>query len=121
MATIRFLPDRLNAEPVVFRGFNTPELGMAALIGVGIGFVLSIPFALLFGWLLIPTVTLLFPLVLIAFGGKWLASKKRGKPENYLWQQIGLKLRRAGFGDPSLIINSQGWSLRRSKNLRSTR
>jgi len=32
MQTIRFLPDRLNAEPVVLRGFTTPELGSAALI-----------------------------------------------------------------------------------------
>ena len=47
MATIRFLPDRLNAEPVVFRGFNTPELGLAALIGAVSGFVLSLPFALI--------------------------------------------------------------------------
>jgi conjugative transfer region protein (TIGR03750 family) len=121
MATIRFLPDSLNAEPVVFRGFNTPELGLAALIGAVSGFVLSLPFALLFGWLAIPTGTLLFPLVLIAFGGKWLASKKRGKPETFLWQQFDLKKRRMGLGDPRLIIDSQGWSLRRSKNLRSTR
>ncbi|MBJ3110126.1 TIGR03745 family integrating conjugative element membrane protein, partial [Salmonella enterica subsp. enterica serovar London] len=27
MQTIRFLPDRLNSEPVVFRGFTTPEMG----------------------------------------------------------------------------------------------
>lgn len=119
MATIRFLPDRLNSEPVVFRGFTTPELGMAALAGVGIGFVLSLPFAFLFGWLAVPTVALLFPLVLIAFGGRWLAARKRGKPENYLWQQVALKMRRTGFGDPSLIIDSRGWSLRRSKSIRS--
>ncbi len=30
MQTIRFLPDRLNSEPVVFRGFTTPEMGLAA-------------------------------------------------------------------------------------------
>ncbi|CDG17156.1 protein of unknown function [Xenorhabdus doucetiae] len=28
MQTIPFLPDRLNAEPVVFRGFTTPEMGL---------------------------------------------------------------------------------------------
>lgn len=27
MQTIHFLPDRLNVEPAVFRGFTTPELG----------------------------------------------------------------------------------------------
>ena len=37
MQTIRFLPDRLNAEPVVLRGFTTPELGSAALIGLAVG------------------------------------------------------------------------------------
>ncbi|MCA1179526.1 MULTISPECIES: TIGR03750 family conjugal transfer protein [unclassified Pantoea] len=121
MATIKFLPDRLNAEPVVFRGFNTPELGLAALTGVLSGFVLSLPFAFLFGWLAIPTGTLLFPLVFIAFGGKWLASKKRGKPENYLWQQFELKKCRMGLGDISLIIHSRGWSLQRSKKLRSSK
>ncbi|WP_157940610.1 DUF3487 family protein, partial [Escherichia coli] len=26
MQTIHFLPDRLNVEPAVFRGFTTPEL-----------------------------------------------------------------------------------------------
>ncbi|AXF77499.1 DUF3487 family protein [Erwinia tracheiphila] len=30
MATITFLPDRLNAEPIVFKGFTTPELFMTA-------------------------------------------------------------------------------------------
>ena len=120
MATIRFLPDRLNAEPVVFRGFTTPELGLAALIGVAVGFILSLLLLPFFSWLIVPTVTLLFPLVLIAFGGRWLSSKKRGKPENFLWQRFALKKRRMGLGDPRLIIDSRGWSLRRSKNLRST-
>ncbi|KZQ47048.1 hypothetical protein A3N43_24380 [Klebsiella aerogenes] len=35
MQTIRFLPDRLNSEPVVFRGFTTHEMGLAALAGAG--------------------------------------------------------------------------------------
>ena len=32
MQTIRFLPDRLNAEPVVLRAFTTPEFVPSALI-----------------------------------------------------------------------------------------
>ncbi|VFS28039.1 conjugative transfer region protein [Serratia liquefaciens] len=51
MQTIRFLPDRLNAEAVVFRGFTTPEMGLAALTGVGLGLLVSLPFILLAaGW-----------------------------------------------------------------------
>ncbi|CHO21795.1 conjugative transfer region protein [Salmonella enterica subsp. enterica serovar Typhi] len=42
MKTIEFLPDRLNAETVVFRGFTTPELGYAALIGAVSGLILSL-------------------------------------------------------------------------------
>ncbi len=39
MKTIVFLPDRLNAETVVFRGFTTPELGYAAIIGAVAGLI----------------------------------------------------------------------------------
>jgi len=105
MATIRDMPDRLNSEPVVFRGFTTPELGLAACIGVVLGLIISLPFALFLSWLVIPTGSLLFPLVFISFGGKWLARKKRGK----------------GIGDPKLIVDSRRWSVRRSIPIRSTK
>lgn len=56
METIRFLPDRLNAEPTVFRGFTTPELGLAALSGVFLGLLWTLPLIPLFGWVIIPPV-----------------------------------------------------------------
>ncbi|MBL0876404.1 DUF3487 family protein, partial [Serratia nevei] len=40
---------------------------------------------------------------------------KRGKPENYIWQRLEARKRRMGWGDPTLIIDKQGWSLRRSR------
>ncbi|EBA3875423.1 DUF3487 family protein, partial [Salmonella enterica] len=55
MQTIRFLPDRLNSEPVVFRGFTTHEMGLAALAGAGAGLLLSLPFIPLAGWVVVPT------------------------------------------------------------------
>jgi conjugative transfer region protein (TIGR03750 family) len=115
MQTIRFLPDRLNAEPVVFRGFTTPEMGLAALAGVGLGLAWSLPLIPLTGWVIIPTGMLVTPLLVIGFGGKWLMRLKRGKPENFIWQQLAMKKRQLGIGDPSLIITSQGWALRRSR------
>ncbi len=48
MATIQFMPDRLNAEPVVFRGFTTPELGLTALFSTLAGIVISLPFLFFF-------------------------------------------------------------------------
>ncbi|WP_387466261.1 TIGR03750 family conjugal transfer protein [Photorhabdus sp. RM323S] len=113
MQTIRFLPDRLNAEPVVFRGFTTPELGWTALTGLIAGTVIGLLLTPVTGWVMIPTVALIAPLLLIAFGGKYLARVKRGKPENYLYRQLEVKKRRYGLGDPSLIVTSQRWSLRR--------
>ncbi|CAG73482.1 putative membrane protein [Pectobacterium atrosepticum SCRI1043] len=116
MRTIPFLPDRLNAEPVVFRGFTTPELGLAALFGILAGLLWSIFLISLAGWVIIPTGILLTPLLVVGFGGNWIARIKRGKPENYIWQKLGEKKRRFGLGEGTLIIHSQGWSLRRSQS-----
>ncbi|MCC8381423.1 TIGR03750 family conjugal transfer protein [Xenorhabdus sp. PB30.3] len=115
MQTIPFLPDRLNAEPVVFRGFTTPEMGLAAIVGLALGLVVSLPFIPFAGWVMLPTGMLMMPLLLLSVGGRWLATLKRGKPENYLWQKLAEKKRRFGLGDPTLIIAAQGWSLRRSR------
>lgn len=65
----------------------------------------------LVGWVIIPTGMLLMPLLLIAFGGRWGARLKRGKPENYIWQRLEEEKRRMGYGNRSLIISSQSWSL----------
>ncbi len=73
MQTIRFLPDRLNSEPVVFRGFTTHEMGLAALAGAGAGLLLSLPFIPLAGWVVVPTGLLVMPLLLVWFGGRWMA------------------------------------------------
>ncbi|CAM3618900.1 hypothetical protein BS639_24080 [Rouxiella silvae] len=114
MKTIRFLPDRLNADPVVFRGFTTPEMGLAGLIGIGIGLIWSFPLITLIGWVIVPTGMLLTPLILIAFCGRWLARLKRGKPENYIWQRLAIKRHQFGLGNLSLITVSQRWSMKRS-------
>ncbi|MBV4413521.1 TIGR03750 family conjugal transfer protein [Enterobacteriaceae bacterium YMB-R22] len=114
MATITFLPDRLNAEPVVFKGFTTPELFMTAGASVLGGLVVAIPFVPLLGWLAFPTVSLLMPLFTVFFGGRLMARFKRGKPENYLYRRLELWLSRQRIGNPQLIHHSQRWALRRS-------
>lgn len=114
MQTIAFLPDRLNAEPVVFRGFTTPELGLAALTGAALGLVPGILFSFLWGWVTIPTGVLLMPLVVVVFGGKIMSRLRRGKPENYIWQRLAFRRTLAGLGDPRTITVSRDWSLKRS-------
>lgn len=114
MATITFLPDRLNAEPVVFKGFTTPELLATAGLSLLGGLVVAIPFAPMLGWLAFPTVSLLMPLCTVFFGGKLLARFKRGKPENYLYRCVELWLSRQRIGNPQLIHHSRNWAVRRS-------
>lgn len=113
MATIEFMPDRLNAEPVVFRGFTTPELGFTALFSVLGGLVVAIPVAPFLGWIAFPTVALLMPLVTIIFGGRLMARFKRGKPENYLYRQFDWLLSCHGMGTRGLVLTSQRMALRR--------
>ncbi|PVZ81192.1 TIGR03750 family conjugal transfer protein [Serratia sp. S1B] len=114
MATITFLPDRLNAEPVVFKGFTTPELFITAGLSFLGGLVVAIPVTPFLGWLAFPTVSLLMPLFTLFFGGKLMVRFKRGKPENYLYRRAELWLSRQHIGNPRLIHHSQRWALRRS-------
>lgn len=124
MTTIHFLPDRLNAQPTVFRGFTTGEMFFAAGLGFVLGGVVSLPLLLITSWVVVPSSALIMPLLVVFFGGKWLTRLKRGKPENYLYRRLSQKLR-TGFlatlpftgrlTEPSLITVSQGWFLRRTR------
>lgn len=117
MPTIEFMPDRLNAEPVVFRGFTTPELGITALLSVLGGLIIAIPIIPFLGWIALPTVSLLMPLITIILGGRLLACFKRGKPENYLYRRIEWFLSSYGVGSSRLICRSQVLSLRRLRSV----
>lgn len=113
MPTIEFMPDRLNAEPVVFRGFTTPELGITTLLSIFGGLIIAIPIMPFLGWVALPTISLLMPLITIILGGRLLARFKRGKPENYLYRRIEWFLSSCGVGSNRLICRSQVLSLRR--------
>ncbi|EMH5361054.1 TIGR03750 family conjugal transfer protein [Salmonella enterica] len=117
MKTIVFLPDRLNAETVVFRGFTTPELGYAAIMGAVAGLILSLIMMLVtgIGWPIIPTCTLISPLILIFIGGRFLVRFKRNKPNFYLYLRIQKLLSHMGIGSQVLVRHDRSWSLRRSK------
>jgi conjugative transfer region protein (TIGR03750 family) len=117
MSTIEFMPDRLNAEPVVFRGFTTPELGITTLLSVLCGLIIAIPIMPFLGWVALPTVSLLMPLITIILGGRLLARFKRGKPENYLYRRIEWFLSSCGLGGNRLICCSQVLSLRRLRSV----
>ncbi len=79
MQTIDFMPDHLNAEPTVFRGFTTHEMFAAAGVGCVGGSVISIPLLPLAGWVILPTGALIMPLLVVFFGGTFLTRIKRWK------------------------------------------
>ncbi|HAT6803624.1 TPA: TIGR03750 family conjugal transfer protein [Citrobacter freundii] len=113
--TIEFLPDRLNREPVVFRGMTTTELFIALAGGLLAGFTGGILPAVLLGyWALIPSGALTGAALAVLIGGKWLARLKRGRPDTWLYRAMDAHFSRHGFGDPKLVQKSAAWVIRRS-------
>ena len=112
MATIPFLPDRLNREPMVWRGLTTSELFLALALGLGGGCAFGIMLALITHyWPLIPGSALA---LLIQGGGRILASTKRGKPDSWLPQAILAWLERHHLRGALLVQHSAVWVVRRS-------
>ncbi|EXU75311.1 TIGR03750 family conjugal transfer protein [Erwinia mallotivora] len=116
MAVIDFLPDRLNNPPVVFKGFTAGEFLLAAVVGIVAGIAPAMPLAMVpfLGWLAFPTCMLLMPLMVIFLGGGWIASYKRGKPENYIWQRLEELRCRVGLSR-ALILDSRAWEMKRTR------
>ncbi|HDR1435565.1 TPA: TIGR03750 family conjugal transfer protein [Pasteurella multocida] len=120
---IDFLPNRLNRQPVIYRGMTNTEIftlaGIGALIGCGVGILVAI----LFGeWVLIPTFILISPLITIFFGSKTIARLKRGKPDT--WLPRYLEWTKAKWLSNPYFINPKGitaWSIRRQANRRTAK
>ncbi|MCX8984252.1 TIGR03750 family conjugal transfer protein [Citrobacter portucalensis] len=114
--TIEFLPDRLNREPVVFRGLTTPELLLIFLCGFIAGLLGGIfPAVILHIWALIPTGALLGSALCVLAGGRVMSRLKRGRPDIWLYQTISAFVACRGFGDQRLIQQSAVWTIRRSE------
>ena len=124
MATIDFIPDKLNTRPVVWRGFTVEELGLTALAGLVIGFVLAIFVMPFTSWIAFPMLMILMPIPTAWLSGGWLMRYKRNKPDHYLWQRVSLL--RARFLSPGehgslaagsyrFITLSRVWELKRTR------
>jgi len=113
--TIEFLPDRVNREPVVFRGMTTTELFIVLFSGGLTGLLSGIAPAIMLNiWALMPTGALTGAALAVLVGGKWLARLKRGRPDTWLYRAMGAWAARQGFGDPKLVQASTSWVIRRS-------
>lgn len=109
--SIAFLPDRLNSEPVVFRGLTNPEMFMLAKLGALVWF----PLSLLGAWLCHATVIglgvgMALTLLTVVVGGSWMQRIKRGRPEGYHERQLLIWFQEKGIGSTVFLRYSGRWS-----------
>jgi len=115
--TLRFLPNRLNTQPIVVGGLTTFE--MFATIGVcsAAGFIIGLPLAFVVN----PAMPILCMLGVTCLGltvaSRLLRRWKRGRPETWLWRQVEWKLAHWGLAGRRLVIRSGAWTVKRMEGL----
>lgn len=114
--TIDWVPKRLNAAPVVFRGMTGKEVATMTLSGLAVFTPVSILAGFAMGTIaMVPTVAFLGAGVVLAFGGTIMRRLRRGRPTSLLYRQ--LQFWRAVKGFPAkgeiLITESTCYSIRR--------
>lgn len=118
--TVRFLPGRLNRQPIVVLGLTADELWITVRLSAFAGLTLGIPLAILFSTIaLAPTCVLIAVTLGIIGGGKLLRRMKRGRPDTWLNRSFQwyccrkLPLLTSWTGGRDLIVRSGNWTTRR--------
>ncbi len=97
------LADRLNAEPVIFRGCSSSELGTIVVVAI----LVWLPLSLLLAWLL-GAITMGFGIAGVGVVATVVVSAtvfqriKRGRPEGYYQQQFQIRLHDLGCASRAL-------------------
>ncbi len=115
MTTERLLAERLNAEPAIFRGCTSSELGVI----VGLAIANWLPVSAIAAWLLgapsmglgLAGVAIVLTVVIVA---SVLQRLKRGRPEAYYRHRFTLRLAEFGLIRSPFITRQGDWSLGRS-------
>lgn len=115
MSTERLLAERLNAEPTIFRGCSSTELGAI----VGLAMALWLPVSVFIAWLLgAPGMGLGLSgaaIVLQVVGAATVLQRlKRGRPEAYYRHRLTLYLAAIGLIDCPYCVRQGAWGLGRS-------
>lgn len=105
------LADRLNAEPVIFRGSTSTEL----LAIVTIASIFWLPFSLFIAislgeltmFLGIATIGIILS---VFFGSTLFQSIKRGRPDFYYQHLVIIKLHKLGLRRAQLVLKSCAWT-----------
>jgi conjugative transfer region protein (TIGR03750 family) len=109
------LADRLNQEPVIFRGSTHSELGLILLLATLFWLPVSLLIAACLG---APAMGLgmamVGVLVTMVFGSTWFQRIKRGRPDYYYQHRLMIILHRLGLRKTRLILLSGVWDLGRT-------
>ena len=109
------LADRLNAEPAIFKGCSSSELGMI----VGLAIVVWLPLSLLLAWLL-GAITMGFGIAGVGVVATVVVMAtlfqriKRGRPEGYYQQWLRIRLHTMGLYRTPWVLRSGSWNIGRT-------
>lgn len=109
MASIDFLPKRLNDPPVVFRGMTMREAGFLVLVAVIVWLIPGIVVAVIMGMpAMAPTVAAIGTGITMWFGGSIMRRLRRGRPASLLYRQFLWLMATKGLaiGREKLIVRS---------------
>ena len=110
------LADRLNEEPVIFRGSTNSELGLIMTFAVIFWVPCAILLGVLFGAVVLSLgISSLAILATVWFGTSIFQSIKRGKPNNYYQHRVIIGLDRLQLRKSNLIIRGGMWDLGRTE------
>lgn len=109
------LADRLNAEPAIFKGCSSSELGMI----VGLAIVVWLPLSLLLAWL-VGVVTMGFGIAGVGVVATVVVMAtlfqriKRGRPEGYYQQWLRIRLQTVELYRTPWALRSGSWDIGRT-------
>jgi conjugative transfer region protein (TIGR03750 family) len=116
---VAFLPDRLNGEPVVYRGLTTRELALLAAAAVAFWLPVSLVVLGLAGFFMMGFgVAALLALGTVWTTSGWIQAVKRGKPDGYHVLRFELLLHDLRLRRSPYIRYSGLWDIRRRRLLR---
>lgn len=118
MASINFIPKRINDPPVVFRGMTLREVMLMAGAGFGVFLVPGIGLAFAVGMpALAPTIAFLGMACALGVGGTIMRRLRRGRPPSLLYRQITWTLATHGIplGSERLITRSSVYRVGRDR------
>ena len=115
MTTERLLAERLNAEPAIFRGCTSSELGVIVVLAIAFW----LPCSAIIAWLLgAPSMGLglagAATVLSVVIAATVLQRLKRGRPEAYYRHRLALWLGERGLIQCPFITRQGDWSLGRT-------